>query len=216
MKIELYSLGTPNGKKISIALEEMGIDYNLHIINIAKGDQFTDEFKAINPNSKIPAIVDPAGGKDNTPLPIMESGAILIYLAQKSGKFLPEHKIKYIQTIQWLMWQMGGLGPMFGQLGHFYVYGPKDRDLSYGQERYLKEAIRLLHVLDNQLKNNDFMIGKDLTIADFATLPWVLTLDENYQSAELLNLNSFLNINRWKNNLLNRPGVKKGLEIYKH
>jgi GST-like protein len=210
-KIQLYSLATPNGQKVSIALEEMGIPYDAHTIDIRHDDQFSKAFIAINPNSKIPAIVDPMGDKD--PLPIMESGAILIYLAEKSGKFLPTDPIKRMETLQWLMWQMAGFGPMLGQFGHFTVYAPKDRDLSYGQERYTKEAKRLLTVLDTQLAGKAYIIGDELTIADFAIMPWVVCLDTFYNAEESLNLKSFTHVNRWVESLLKRPGFEKGMQV---
>ncbi len=213
-KIQLYSLATPNGQKISIALEEMELEYDAHLIDIRKDQQFSDEFIKINPNSKIPAIVDPTGDNGN-PLPIMESGAILIYLAEKSGQFLPVDKTKRIQTIQWLMWQMAGLGPMFGQFGHFTVYADKERDLSYGIERYTKEAKRLLKVLDTQLHNKDYIIGDELTIADFAICPWVICLDTFYNAKETLELNSYKNITRWQEKLLQRPAFQRGLVVCK-
>jgi GST-like protein len=211
-KIQLYSLATPNGQKIGIALEEMEIPYEAHTINIMQGDQFTPEFIAINPNSKIPAIVDPTGD-NGKPLAIMESGAILLYLAEKSGKFLPHETAKKSQAIQWLMWQMGGAGPMFGQFGHFSVYAPKERDLSYGQERYTKEAKRLLSVLENQLKDNKYVAGDELTIADFAIMPWVDCLEVHYQATELLDLPSYKRVNQWKNELLARPKTQAGMGV---
>ena len=211
-KIQLYSLATPNGQKVSIALEEMGLAYDAHTIDIREDDQFSDAFIQINPNSKIPAIVDPVGDQGQ-PLNIMESGAILIYLAEKTGKFLPQDPTKRMETIQWLMWQMAGLGPMFGQFGHFTVYAPKERDLSYGQERYTKEAKRLLNVLEKQLEGKSFIIGEELTIADFAIMPWVICLDQFYNAKETLYLDSFKNINRWVSNLMERPAVQKGMEV---
>lgn len=211
-KIQLYSLATPNGQKVSIALEEMGIAYDAHKIDIMNGDQFTDHFISVNPNSKIPAIVDPTGD-NGQPLPVMESGAILIYLAEKSGKFLPKDPTKRSQTIQWLMWQMGGLGPMFGQFGHFSRYANDPRDLSYGVERYEKESKRLLTVLDKQLEGKEFIIGDELTIADFAIMPWVDCLEVFYKAADRLELDTFKNVQRWRAALLARPAVKVGMTI---
>ncbi len=211
-KIQLYSLATPNGQKVSIALEEMGLEYDAHLINIMQNDQFTDEFIAINPNSKIPAIMDPIGDA-GAPLPIMESGAILIYLAEKSGQFLPRATAARMQTLQWLMWQMGGCGPMFGQFGHFNVYAPKERDLSYGQERYQKETQRLLAVLDRQLMGREFVIGDQLTIADFAIMPWVVCLDKFYGAAEQLALHNYPQVMRWQAALLDRPAVQVGMKV---
>lgn len=213
-KIELYSLATPNGQKIGVALEEMGIPYTPHTIDITKDEQFTDAFIAINPNSKIPAIVDPIGDKGR-PLPIMESGAILIYLAEKSGKFLPKDPTKRMETLQWLIWQVAGLGPMFGQFGHFTIYADKERDLSYGIERYEKETKRLLNVLEKQLEGKKYVIGDELTIADFAIMPWIVCLDEYYDAKERLKLDSYKNISRWRDALLARPFVQKGMEVCK-
>lgn len=211
-KIQLYSLATPNGQKISIALEEMDIEYDAHTIDIREDDQFSDDFIQINPNSKIPAIVDPTGDHGK-PLNIMESGAILIYLAEKSGQFLPKNPTLRMETLQWLMWQMAGLGPMFGQFGHFTVYAPKERDLSYGQERYTKEAKRLLTVLDKQLEGKEYVIGDELTIADFAIMPWVDCLDKFYDAKETLQLEKFKNINTWLARLMERPAVQKGMNV---
>lgn len=213
-KIQLYSLATPNGQKVSIALEEMNIPYEAHLIDISKGDQFTDEFIKINPNSKIPAILDPTGD-NGKPFPVMESGAILIYLAEKSGQFLPKDPVKRSQTLQWLIWQMGGLGPMFGQFGHFTVYAPKERDLSYGQERYTKEAKRILGVLEKQLEGQAYIIGDELTIADFAIMPWVVCLDTFYDAKETLELSKFPNVNRWVEELMARPAIQKGMVVCK-
>lgn len=211
-KIQLYSLATPNGQKVGIALEEMEIPYDAHLIDIRNGDQFSPEFIKINPNSKIPAIVDP-NGDDGRPLSIIESGAILIYLAEKSGKFLPKDIRGRSETLQWLMWQMGGVGPMFGQFGHFSVYATDKRDLSYAVERYEKEVKRLLNVLDTQLIGKSYVVGDFITIADFAIFPWVLCLDLYYHAADRLELNSLKNIQKWKERLLERPLLKKGLEV---
>ena len=210
--IQLYSLATPNGQKVGIALEEMGLDYEAHTIDIRKGEQFTEEFVKVNPNSKIPAIVDTTGNHGE-PLAIMESGAILIHLAEMSGKFLPTDPIKRSHTLQWLFWQMGGQGPMFGQFGHFYKYGPQDRDLSYGVERYSTEVKRLLSVLEKQLHGKTYIIGDELTIADFAIMPWVVCLDRYYGAKETLGLNDYPNINRWVESLLSRPAVEKGMKV---
>ncbi|WED24534.1 glutathione binding-like protein [Vibrio sp. JC009] len=212
--IQLYSLATPNGQKVGIALEEMGLDYEAHTIDIRNGDQFTEEFIKINPNSKIPAIVDTTGN-NGEPLAIMESGAILLHLAEKTGKFLPEDAAKRSHTLQWLFWQMGGLGPMFGQFGHFTKFAPQEFDLSYGQDRYTKETKRLLAVLDKQLEGKEFVIGDELTIADFSILPWIVCLDRFYGAKETLELNSYQNVTRWTEALLARPGFQKGMAVCK-
>lgn len=210
-KIQLYSLATPNGQKVSIALEEMGLDYDAHTINILEGDQFTDHFIKINPNSKIPAIVDP-NGPNGEPLAIMESGAILMYLAEKSGKFLADDPRLRSQTLQWLFFQVGGVGPMFGQFGHFYKYAQDKCDHPYPTERYSKETQRLLGVLDKQLEDRDFLVG-DLSIADFATAPWVKALDQFYKASDHLGLNDFSNVQAWLQRFLQRPLVQKGLNV---
>ena len=210
--LQLYSLATPNGQKVSIALEEMGLTYDAHTINIMEGDQFTESFIRINPNSKIPALVDLEVNGERG-LPIMESGAILLYLAEKTGKFIPQDPIKRMECLQWLFWQMGGLGPMFGQFGHFTVYADKERDLSYGQERYTKEAKRLLQVLETQLEGKKFIIGDELTIADFAIMPWVVCLDKFYKAKETLELDQYPHINAWVESLLAREGVERGMKV---
>ncbi|MDI9314025.1 MAG: glutathione binding-like protein [Hydrotalea sp.] len=211
-KIQLYSLATPNGVKVAIALEEMAIPYDAHLINISKGDQFTAEFIAINPNSKIPAIVDP-DGPGGKPFPVIESGAILLYLAEKTGKFLPKDAAKRSQTIQWLFWQMAGLGPMFGQFGHFTVYAPEK--VPYAIDRYTKEVKRLLAVLDKQLTGKKYVIGDELTIADFAIVPWVRGLETGYKAGEVLELNKYTNVTRWRDDLLARPAVERALTVCK-
>ena len=212
--IELYSLATPNGQKVSIALEEMQLPYRAHLIDIRKGDQFAKRFMSINPNSKIPAITDPSGNHGK-PLHIMESGAILLYLAEKTGLFISQSAVKRSQEIQWLFWQMGGLGPMFGQFGHFTVYADQKHDLSYGQERYKNEAIRLLNVLDKQLSSQHYVAGDTLSIADFSILPWIVGLDTFYHARDSLGLDHFNHINRWTAELLSRPAVQKGMNICK-
>lgn len=211
-KLQLYSLATPNGQKVAIALEEMGLPYDAHRIDIMKGDQFKPEFIAINPNSKIPALVDPEGDKGK-PLNIFESGAILLYLAEKSGKFLPKDPAGRSKTLQWLFFQMGGPGPMFGQFGHFYKYAKDKCDHPYPLERYKNESKRLLKVIDTQLEKNQFIAGDELTIADMALAPWVTGLSKFYKADEVLDLDSFKNITRWLDTLWSRPGFKKGAEV---
>ena len=211
-KIQLYSLATPNGQKVSVALEEMGIEYDAHTINIMKDDQFTPDFIKINPNSKIPAIVDPVGDNGN-PLSIMESGAILIYLAEKSGMFLPSSPVERSKTLQWLFFQVGGAGPMFGQFGHFFKYAGSKITEPYPLERYSKEAKRLLQVIDIQLSANEFIAGNELTIADFSLAPWVVCLDKFYEAGDQLGLSGYKNINRWAESFLERPKVQEGMTI---
>lgn len=211
-QLQLYSLATPNGQKVSIALEEMGLPYEAHKIDIMKGDQFKPEFIAINPNSKIPALVDPEGDHGK-PLNVFESGAILVYLAEKSGKFLPKDPAGRSKTLQWLFFQMGGAGPMFGQFGHFFKYAKDKCDHPYPLERYKNETKRLLKVIDTQLEKNKYIAGDELTIADMALAPWVMGLSKFYKADEVLELNSFTHIKKWMDELWSRPGFKRGSEV---
>lgn len=211
-KIQLYSLATPNGRKVSIALEEMGVPYDAHIINIREGDQFKPEFVKLNPNSKIPVIVDP-DGPDGEPITIMESGAILWYLAEKTGKFLPKTPREKIEAMQWLFFQMAGIGPMFGQFGHFYKYGKEKCDHPYPLERYTDEAKRLLGVLDKHLEGKNYMIGDEYTIVDMATFPWVGCLDWGYNAREHLELDKFKNVMAWHERCSLRPAAEKGAKV---
>lgn len=209
-KIQLYSLGTPNGQKVSIALEELNIPYDFHKIDIMEGDQFTDEYIQINPNSKIPAIVDP-DGPENEPFSMMESGAILIYLAQKAGRLLSEDAVTQNVTIQWLFFQMASIGPMFGQFGHFYKYAQDKCDHPYPLERYSKETTRLLHVLEKRLENRDYLVD-EYSIADIATFPWVSCLGDFYEAGEHLKLASFKNVQNWLKRCLDKPATQRGIE----
>ncbi len=210
--IQLYSLATPNGQKVSIALEEMGISYEPHTINILEGDQFTPEFIKINPNSKIPAIVDPQG-PDGESLAIMESGAILVYLARKSGKFLPQDPRLESETLQWLFFQVGGVGPMFGQFGHFFKYAKDKCDHPYPEKRYSDEAKRLLGVLEKRLEGRTFLVGEEYTIADMAIVPWVDCLKTNYGASEHLELSAFKNVNGWCERVLSREATQRGMKV---
>jgi GST-like protein len=176
-RIQLYSLPTPNGQKASVALEELGLPYEAHRVNIMEGDQFNDAFVAINPNSKIPAIVDPKG-PGGEPHAIFESGAILLYLAEKTGRLLPSNPVERSECLQWLFFQMGGVGPMFGQFGHFSRFSKEK--IPYGIERYQNETLRLLGVLEKRLGERDYLAGGAYTIADIATMPWVVCLDVYY------------------------------------
>lgn len=210
--IQLYSLATPNGQKISIALEEMNIAYKAHVIDIRNNEQFSDEFIKINPNSKIPAIVDP-DGPEGKEINIMESGAILMYLAEKSGKLLPQDPRARIQTIQWLFFQVAGVGPMFGQFGHFFKYGKENCDHPYPVNRYSKEVRRLLGVIEKQLTANKYISGNEYTIADIATFPWVACLDTFYGAKNHLKLQEFPKTNAWLANCLSRDAVIKGMQV---
>ncbi|HEX6978073.1 MAG TPA: glutathione S-transferase N-terminal domain-containing protein [Alphaproteobacteria bacterium] len=203
--IDLYTWGTPNGRKVSVMLEELGLPYNVHKINIGKGDQFTPEFVAINPNSKIPAIVDPEG-PGGKPFTLFESGAILIYLAEKTGRFLStDARRRYIE-MQWLMFQMGGVGPMFGQAHHFMRNAPEE--VPYGIERYGKETKRLYGVMDRRLAEVPFLAGDDYSIADIATYPWVAR-HEWHRVA----LAEFPNVKRWYETIGARPAVQRGMAV---
>jgi GST-like protein len=211
-KIQLYSLATPNGQKIGIALEEMELPYDAHTINIMKGDQFKPEFVKINPNSKIPALVD-LDGPGGQPISIMESGAILIYLGKKSGKFYPQDPRLQSEVLQWLFFQAGGIGPMFGQFGHFYKYAAEKCDHPYPLERYTNESKRLLGVLDKHLEGRQFLVGEQYTIADMSIVTWVNSARVHYNGAEKLELDKFTNITAWAKRILDRPKTQKGLTV---
>jgi GST-like protein len=206
--LQLYSLPTPNGVKISIALEEMGIAYEAHLVDFATNDQMTSEFLALNPNNKIPAIIDPNG--PNGPVALFESGAILIYLAEKSGKLLPDAN-RYV-VLQWLMFQMGGIGPMFGQLGYFHHFAGKDIDDPRPKERYRAEAARLLKVLDGALAGRDW-IADEYSIADIAIAPWLRTLRDFYKAGDIAGWADLQNVPAYLDRFLARPAVQKGLTI---
>ena len=210
-RLQLYSLPTPNGIKVGVALEEMGIPYEGHRLSFADNDQFTAEFLALNPNNKIPAILDP-NGPGGRPLALFESGAILFYLAEKSGKFLSPDPIVRMQTLQWLMWQMGGLGPMFGQLGFFHKFAGKEIEDKRPFERYRAEAARLLTVLDGQLEGRDWIVG-EYSIADMAVGPWVRTLVGFYEARDLVGWDSLTNVPDWFDRFMARPAVQRGVTV---
>ena len=198
--IDLYTWHTPNGRKVSIMLEEIGIPYNVFSINIAKDEQFQPHFLKISPNNRIPAIID----KDNNDYSLFESGAILMYLAEKSGKLLNfSDKDEYYRTIEWLMWQMGGVGPMFGQVHHFVKYNKGKSE--YSEQRYSKEAKRLYGVMDKILEQNQYIAGKSYSIADISIWPWTARFD--WQE---IDLNEFPNVTRWYKEMADRPTVQKG------
>ena len=207
--ITLYTAATPNGHKVSIALEELGLPYEFHRVDISADDQFTPEFLSINPNNKIPAILDPAG-PGGEPMPLWETGAILIYLAEKTGQLLPQDPVQRYQAIQWLMWQMGGVGPMFGQVGFFTRYGGKDFEDKRPRDRYVNEARRLLGVLDRRLEGRDWVMG-DYSMADIAIFPWVRCMRDVYQAGELVGIDEFGNVLRVLEAFLARPAVQRGL-----
>ena len=204
--IELYTWGTPNGRKVSIMLEELGLEYNAHEINIAKGEQHDPEFLKISPNNKIPGIVD-SDGPGGEPLNLFETGAILVYLAEKTGSELyPTDPRQRAITMQWLMFQMGGVGPMFGQ-AHVFMFNPKE-EVPFARERYHKETKRLYGVMDRQLADNKFIAGDDYTIADIAIFPWV-----QRNNRHQVDLNEFPNVKRWYDGIGARPAVEKGMSV---
>jgi GST-like protein len=211
-RIQLYSLPTPNGVKVSIMLEETGLPYEPHLVSFQTHDQTSPEFLSLNPNNKIPAIIDPAG-PDGKPLPLFESGAILIYLAAKSGQLLPRDTAERYQTLQWLMFQMGGIGPMFGQVGFFNKFAGKDYEDKRPRDRYVAESRRLLKVLNQQVKGRDWIMGSDYTIADIATWPWVRNLIGFYEAGELVGIGDFPEVTRVLGAFVVRPAVKRGLNI---
>ncbi len=205
MTIELYTWNTPNGRKISVALEEMGLRYDVHTVNIGKDEQFNPEFLKISPNNRIPAIID-REGPGGTPISVFESGAILIYLAEKTGKFLPADTRKKVAVLEWLMWQMGGFGPMPGQVHHFLqVADPADR--KYGLERYSKETRRLYGVLDRRLAGRDY-VADECSIADFAILGWAWRHERH-----MVDLAQFPNVQAWYQRCMARPATKRGFEV---
>lgn len=212
--IQLYSLPTPNGVKVSIMLEEIGLPYEPHRVGFDTQDQLSPEFLSLNPNNKIPAILDPHGPQDQ-PLPLFESGAILIYLADKSGQLLAQEGALRYETIQWLMFQMGGIGPMFGQLGFFNKFAGKDYEDKRPRDRYAAESKRLLGVLENRLTGRNWIMGDDYTIADIALLGWVRNLVGFYGAGELVDYASLKAVPAWLERGLARPAVQRGLEIPK-
>lgn len=212
--IHLYSLATPNGQKIGIALEEMQIPYEAHLIDISKGDQFTPEYVKMNPNSKIPVIVDPVG-PDGKPITMMESGAILLYLAAKSGRCITKDLVSYQETVQWLFFQAAHIGPFFGQFGHFFHYAREKCDHPYPIERYKKETQRLLAVLESRLKGRTFMVNEEFSIADIAIVPWVKCLDIAYYARAELQLDQFPLVNAWVDRVWQRPAVQRGILVCK-
>jgi GSH-dependent disulfide-bond oxidoreductase len=208
--IHLYSLSTPNGQKASVALEELGLTYTPHTINILTGEQFTPEFMALNPNSKIPVLVDEDGPNGST-VTIVESGAILLYLAEKTGKLLSTDPVLRMETIQWVFFQMANIGPMFGQFGHFFKYA-KDRCLDpYPLGRYTTETKRLLNLLDDRLANREWLVGEAYSIADIAIFPWIECLGRFYDAEEQLQLSEYLHVQHWLDRCLSRPAVKQGM-----
>ncbi|MEO6031400.1 MAG: glutathione S-transferase N-terminal domain-containing protein [Burkholderiaceae bacterium] len=213
-RLQLYSLPTPNGVKVSIMLEETGLPYEPHRVDFATKDQKSPAFLSLNPNNKIPAILDP-NGPGGKPLALFESGAILIYLAEKTGLLVPQDAAERYETIQWLMFQMGGIGPMFGQVGFFNKFAGKDFEDKRPRERYVAEARRLLRVLDQRLAGRDWIMVEAYTIADIATFPWVRNLIGFYEAGELVGIQDFPQVIRALDAFLARPAVVAGLAIPK-
>ncbi|WP_332825462.1 glutathione binding-like protein [Ramlibacter sp.] len=211
-RLQLYSLPTPNGVKVSIALEETGLPYEPHKVAFDQNDQTTPEFLSLNPNNKIPAILDPhgPGGK---PLALFESGAILVYLAAKTAQLMPQETAARYETLQWVMFQMGGIGPMFGQLGFFHKFAGKDYEDKRPRDRYVAESKRLLGVLERHLKGREWVMGDDYSIADIAIFPWVRNLVGFYGAGELVGFSEFPEVQRVLDAFVARPAVQRGLNI---
>ena len=211
-RLQLFSLPTPNGVKVSIMLEETGLAYEAHRIDIMANENQDPAFLALNPNGKIPAIFDP-NGLGERPVALFESGAILLYLADKTGQFLSAVPAIRYETIQWLMWQMGGVGPMFGQVGFFNKFAGKAYEDKRPRDRYVAESARLLGVLDKRLAGRDWVMGGDYSIADISLLGWVRNLIGFYEARELVGFDRFAHVQRWFDRGLARPAVQRGLEV---
>jgi GSH-dependent disulfide-bond oxidoreductase len=213
-RIQLYSLPTPNGVKVSIMLEETGLPYEPHLVSFDKNDQLSPEYLSLNPNNKIPAIIDP-NGPGGAPLPLFESGAILIYLADKAEAFIPKDAAGRYETIEWLMFQMSAVGPMFGQVGYFHKFAGKDYEDKRPRDRYVAESKRLLGVLNRRLADRRWLLGDAYTIVDIATFPWINNLIGFYGAGELVGFAEFTHVDRALKGFLARPAVARGLEIPK-
>jgi len=211
-RIQLYSTPTPNGVKAAIALEEAGLPYEPHFVDIGADETWTEPFLSLNPNGKIPAVLDP-DGPGGQPLPLWESGAILLYLAEKSGKLLPADPALRHQTIQWVFWQVGAVGPMFGQLGFFHKFAGKDWEDKRPRDRYAKESKRLFHVLEDRLQDREWIMGDEFTIADIALLGWVRSLVDFYNAGSLVQYDELRHVPAWLDRALARPAVQRGLLI---
>jgi GST-like protein len=209
--LQLYSFPTPNGVKVSIALEELGIAYEPHLVTLSDEDVKSPEFLSLNPNNKIPAIIDP-DGPDGTPVSLFESGAILVYLAEKTGKLMGSTPALKYEVLKWVMFKMGGIGPMFGQLGFFHRFAGSEIEDPRPRERYINEGKRLLNVINTQLEGRDWIAG-DYSIADIAIVPWIQTLTKFYEAADLLELNSFQNVTAYVERFDARPAVQRGWNI---
>jgi GSH-dependent disulfide-bond oxidoreductase len=211
-RLQLYSLPTPNGVKVSVMLEETGLPYEPHAVRFDRHDQLSPEFLSVNPNNKIPAILDPQG-PGGKPLVLFESGAILVYLAEKTGRFLPQDPAARYHTLQWLMFQMGGVGPMFGQVGFFHRFDGKNFEDKRPRDRYVAEAKRLLNVLNQRLQTQAWVVSDDYTIADMAIFPWVRSLVSFYEAGELVGIADFPAVTRALDVFLARPAVIRGMNI---
>jgi GST-like protein len=213
-RIQLYSLPTPNGVKVAIMLEETGLSYEPHLVSFETNDQLSPEFVSLNPNNKIPAIIDP-NGPDGKPLPLFESGAILIYLADKARSLIPQDAAGRYETIQWLMFQMSGVGPMFGQVGFFNKFAGRNYEDKRPRDRYVAEAKRLLGVIDRRLATRAWIMGEEYTIADIAIFPWINILNTFYEAGALVGVADFSHVTRALSVFLARPAVVRGLDIPK-
>ena len=213
-RIQLYSLPTPNGVKVSVMLEEIALPYEPHLVSFETNDQMSPEFRSLNPYGKIPAILDP-NGPNGKPLALFESGAILIYLAERSGQFMPPDAAERYETIQWLMFQMGGIGPMFGQVGFFHKFAGKYFEDKRPRDRYVAESKRLLGVLNQRLAERTWIMGDAYSIADIAVFPWVRNLIGFYEAGDLVGMVNFPHVTRVLEAFLARPAVKRGIEIPK-
>lgn len=211
-RLQLYSLPTPNGVKVSIMLEETGLPYEAHRVSFDSNDQMSPEFLSLNPNNKIPAILDP-NGPGSQPMPLFESGAILIYLADKTGQLLPAEPLGRYQALQWLMFQMGGIGPMFGQVGFFHKFAGKDFEDKRPRDRYVAESRRLLAVLNQRLQDRAWLMGDAYTIVDIATFPWVRNLIGFYEAGDLVGIRDFAHVTRALDAFVARPAVQRGLVV---
>ncbi|MGQ0708162.1 MAG: glutathione S-transferase N-terminal domain-containing protein [Rhodoferax sp.] len=211
-RLQLYSLPTPNGVKVSIALEELGLPYEAHRVSFDSQDQFSPEFLALNPNNKIPAILDP-DGPGGQPLALFESGAILWYLAEKTGRLVPADPAQRMLALQWLMFQMGGVGPMFGQLGFFHKFAGREWSDKRPRDRYVAESQRLLAVLDQHLQGRDWMLGADYSVADIAIFPWVRNLVGFYEAGDLVGFERYAQVRRVLDAFVQRPAVQRGLQV---
>jgi GSH-dependent disulfide-bond oxidoreductase len=211
-RIQLYSLPTPNGVKVSILLEETGLPYEAHRVSFDTNDQLSPEFLSLNPNNKIPAIIDP-NGPGGKPLPLFESGAILLYLADKAGAFVPQDVAARYACIQWVMFQMGGIGPMFGQVGFFHKFAGKEYEDKRPRDRYVAESRRLLGVLDRHLEGKAWILGSEYSIADIASFPWINNLVGFYGAGDLVGYADFKNVQRVLAAFKERPAVQRGLNI---